>query len=118
MARANVPRRAAREQRERGAEALAAAFAGVSDVAFDGGIKFARLLPDSLFDTVKMGVDEVESALDLLCGNGRFSLKFREGFHTLHNRKTALKVNQPRAKRGKKSSPENSVEKIAAACVF
>jgi len=56
---------AAGQEGERGAEALAAALAGVGDVRLDGGIEGTRLLRDALLDAVKLGVDEIEGFSDV-----------------------------------------------------
>ena len=80
VARADIARRAAREQRQRRAQPLAVALDGVGHVAFDRGIERARLLADALLDRVKLGVDQLEGRLERL-GLVRGVFEVCETFH-------------------------------------
>ena len=49
------------------AKAFAAATAGVLEIAFDGGVKSFGLLANSLFDGIKVWVDQLDGSLQLGC---------------------------------------------------
>jgi hypothetical protein len=51
------------QERERWPQSLTTAAAGVGDITFDGRIKRARLLADPFLDSIKVGVNQLDSML-------------------------------------------------------